>query len=119
LAETGWFPVSTTELNGRGLGPIAYQIAWAGKSVLFSGRIPIKVNQDSGLRLIADLTGPAGNLRAYLDSINRLLPLKPDLWLPAEPVDGQNANLYDHDWDRELEENLKILKFIVTRLKPR
>jgi hypothetical protein len=37
-----------------------------------------------------------------------------DLWLPAVPTHGQNANLYDPDWNREIEENLLLLRSILS-----
>ncbi len=87
LAGKGWFPVELIAVGGRGQAPVAYRITWAGKTVLFSGRIPSKINQESGGRLIADLTGPAGDLRTYFESVTRLFAVKPDLWLPAVPVE--------------------------------
>jgi hypothetical protein len=37
-----------------------------------------------------------------------LAGVAPDLWLPAVPVHGQNANLYDDDWARVLEQNRQL-----------
>ena len=119
LAGKGWFPVELIAVGGRGQAPVAYRITWAGKTVLFSGRIPSKINQESGGRLIADLTGPAGDLRTYFESVTRLFAVKPDLWLPPVPVNGQNANLYQGEWQFEIEENLKVIKVIISSLKKR
>src|SRR5262249_12393257 len=40
--KSGWFDVGVVPLGGRGLAPVAYRVSWAGKTVLFSGRIPVK-----------------------------------------------------------------------------
>jgi glyoxylase-like metal-dependent hydrolase (beta-lactamase superfamily II) len=105
LPEQGWFPASPLPLRGRGTAPVAYRVEWAGKVVLFSGRIPIVANQESGVELFSDFIRPGGDVRDYLTSLARLRDLKPDLWLPARPSEGQNANLYDDQWDRLLEDN--------------
>ncbi len=96
---------------------MGYQVAWAGKTVLFSGRIPLKINQESGEQLTADLTNGRGNVRAYFASITHLASLRPGMWLPAIPTDGQNANLYDGDWDRTIEDQLLVIKLILESSK--
>jgi hypothetical protein len=119
LTGKGWFAVSPMEVGGRGLAPIGYRVNWTGKTVLFSGRIPPKINQESGQRLATELMSPGADLRAYAQSLVRLVAVKPDLWLPAVPVDGQNANLYDADWQREMEENLRLIGTILSRMQKR
>jgi glyoxylase-like metal-dependent hydrolase (beta-lactamase superfamily II) len=119
LPERGWFPVSPISLEGRGQAGIAYQISWRGKTVLFSGRTPVKTNHDSQVLLVSDLTSPEGDLRTYFNSITRLQKLRPDLWLPANPVDGQNANLYDEDWERTLEDNLYVINKLLSMWRKR
>lgn len=117
LSDRRWFPVSPIALQGRGAEAIAFQLSWHGKTVLFSGRIPIKINQDALDRLAADLTSPQGDLRGYFVSITRLQNVHPDLWLPANPVNGQNANLYDEDWDRTIEDNLYVIRSLMAKVK--
>jgi glyoxylase-like metal-dependent hydrolase (beta-lactamase superfamily II) len=114
LARAGWFSVEPMPLQGRGVAPIAYQVRWAGKSVLFSGRMPVKINQQSGEKLVFDLTNPPGDVRGYFSSMMQLHGLKPDLWLPATPIDDQNANLYDSDWERAIEDNLIVIRLILS-----
>ena len=114
LATTGWFPVATIPVAGRGVAPIAYRLSLGGKSVLFSGKIPVKISEESGERLIADLFTPPGDIRGYFESLNRLHEAgRPDLWLPAIPTHGQNANLYEQQWTRAIEQNLFVLKSIL------
>ncbi len=120
LVARGWFPVRLIPVEGRGIAPIAYLLTWAGKTVMFSGRIPVKISQESGERLIADLTRPPGDLRAYFTCLTRLHQEPgPDLWLPSLPVHGQNANLYDREWPREIEENLLVLRSVIARSRPK
>ncbi|MGO9464395.1 MAG: MBL fold metallo-hydrolase [Isosphaeraceae bacterium] len=114
LSDRGWFSVSPISLLGRGEEAIAYQLPWRGRTVLFSGRIPVKANHDAQERLVADLVSPRGDLRAYFSSMTRLQSLHPDLWLPTNPADGQNANLYDKDWERTIEDNLYVIKLIIS-----
>ncbi len=120
LAAAGWFPASTIAVAGRGVAPIAYRLPLGGKSVLFSGRIPVKISEESGARLVVDLLTPPGDIRGYFASLTRLLEAgSPDLWLPAIPTHGQNANLYDHQWAREIEENLIVIRSIISNTQRR
>jgi glyoxylase-like metal-dependent hydrolase (beta-lactamase superfamily II) len=105
LPAKGWFPVSTLPLGGRGTSPVAYRVTWSGKTVLIAGMIPIKVKQEAGVALFDDFQKGRGDAHTYLETLARLRDTKPDLWLPAVPTDGQNANLYDQDWERTLDEN--------------
>ena len=115
LAARGWFPVSLVPVAGRGVSPVAYRLTWSGKSVLFSGRIPVKISQNAGERLIVDLIHPPGDLRGYFTSMTQLHDgPSPDLWLPAAPTHGQNANLYDGQWALEIENNLRVLQSIAS-----
>jgi glyoxylase-like metal-dependent hydrolase (beta-lactamase superfamily II) len=111
----GGLSVVAIPLEGRGQFPIAYRVEQAGKSVLFSGMIPSKLSQLVGDRLIRDLISPPGNSPGYLTSLNRLGPVRPDLWLPLVPTDDQNANLYDDDWSRALEENINLVRYLDSR----
>jgi glyoxylase-like metal-dependent hydrolase (beta-lactamase superfamily II) len=103
------FSMTTIPLRGRGLAPIAYRIRLGDKSILFAGRIPIKVNPSAGIKLFSDFLEARGNVQEYLESLNELRDLKPDLWLPATASDGQNANLYDDQWEQILADNRAII----------
>jgi glyoxylase-like metal-dependent hydrolase (beta-lactamase superfamily II) len=110
LAGKGWFPVTPVPLSGRGVAPVAYLVSWGKKSVLFSGRIPIKVTQASSQGWFRDFSRGRGNVNDYRESLGRLADLKPDLWLPAYPFEGQNANLYHNDWQEVLAENRDLVR---------
>jgi hypothetical protein len=87
---------------------MAYRLRWAGKTVLFSGRVPIKLKLDTDAELSAEVSSARTAALDYLASVFRLSDPKPDLWLPAVPVDGQNANLYDQEWPEILADNYRI-----------
>jgi glyoxylase-like metal-dependent hydrolase (beta-lactamase superfamily II) len=110
LPRKGWFPVTPIPLAGRGVGPVAYLLPWAAKSVLFSGRIPIKATQPAWDTLARDFARAQGSVPDYLDALRRLGERRPDVWLPAFPANGQNANLYDSDWETILAQNERIFR---------
>ena len=105
LSHQGWFAVTPIPLRGRGFTPIAYCLPWAGKAVLFSGRIPIRVKEETLSELLPEISRSRDAAADYLISVNRLGELKPNLWLPAVTTDGRNANLYDSDWEDIITEN--------------
>jgi glyoxylase-like metal-dependent hydrolase (beta-lactamase superfamily II) len=105
LTTAGWFEVRSIPLQGRGVAPVAYELRRAGKTVLVSGRIPVKLSLPEAERLVSEVTGPG----EYRKSLDRLAEVRPDLWLPAVPVYGQNANLYDDDWMKVIEQNRQPL----------
>ena len=76
---------------------------------MFSGRLPIKLLETPVLDLLRDFAQGRGNSSDYYDALNRLGSLKPDLWLPAQPWNGQNANLYGSEWNDLLAGNRKLL----------
>jgi glyoxylase-like metal-dependent hydrolase (beta-lactamase superfamily II) len=110
LEKGGWLQVRVIPLSGRGQAPLAYQVRWAGKTILFSGRIPVKLAATATARLLRAVNGPDGDRPEYLRSLQRLAEVRPDLWLPAVPVHGQNANLYDDDWSQVLAENRQAIQ---------
>jgi hypothetical protein len=104
----GGLEVTPIPLRGRGEAPIAYRLRWAGKTVLFSGRIPIKLKIQTDASLFADISKSRDTTLDYLLSVFRLGETKPHLWLPSVPVDSQNANLYDTEWQDILADNYRI-----------
>jgi hypothetical protein len=110
LPAQRWFPVTPIPLGGRGRAPIAYQIQWANQSVLFTGRIPILRTQATARDLFQEFGRSRERVDDYLGSLDRLSKLKPDLWLPATPTDGQNVNLYDSEWEDILASNREMFR---------
>jgi glyoxylase-like metal-dependent hydrolase (beta-lactamase superfamily II) len=111
LEKSGWFELDTVPLGGRGRAPLAYRLRWGGKTVLLSGRIPVKPSGPSLEQLHREVTGLGGSPAEYTKSLDRLAKVNPDLWLPAVPVHGQNANLYDRDWEEILERNRQLFRW--------
>jgi glyoxylase-like metal-dependent hydrolase (beta-lactamase superfamily II) len=108
LPSRSWFEVAPVPLRGRGVGSIAYRIRWAGKTVLFSGRTPIIPRPQTEAALFSDISRSREATLDYLACIYRLGDPKPDIWLPAVSVDGQNANLYDDEWQHVLDDNYRV-----------
>jgi hypothetical protein len=108
LSAKEWFTVNTVALSGRGLAPVAYQLSWADRTVLFSGRLPIKRQSSAVDSLFQEFSEVPASHKDYADSLDRLAGLKPDLWLPGAPVDGQNANLYGPEWEEIIEANRQL-----------
>jgi hypothetical protein len=95
--KAGWFDVRVIPPGGRGRAPVAYEVRWAGKTVLVSGRIPVKLTNTTAKRLLEEFTGKDGSAEKYRDALGQLAEVAPDLWLPAVPVHGQNAFIYDDE----------------------
>jgi glyoxylase-like metal-dependent hydrolase (beta-lactamase superfamily II) len=109
LGETDWFDGQVIALAGRGRAPVAYWLRRHGKNVLISGLIPVKPSYLTVEQLRLDLQSANGNGEQYCKSLEQLKSLRPDLWLPAVPVHGQNANLYDDDWNKVLDLNRHVV----------
>jgi glyoxylase-like metal-dependent hydrolase (beta-lactamase superfamily II) len=110
LPQKGWFPVVPIPLHGRGVAPVAYFLPWGPKSVLCSGRIPVKSSPAAAEAMMRDLSQGRVSSKDYRASLRRLGDLKPDLWLPAFPAEGQNASLYDREWQEVLAQNAQMLR---------
>jgi glyoxylase-like metal-dependent hydrolase (beta-lactamase superfamily II) len=108
LAKAGWFEVRPITLSGRGIAPVAYEVRCAERTVLFSGRIPVRLETQPTLDLIRDVPRTEDGREAYRQSLGQLRQRRPDLWLPAIPVNGQNANLYDNEWVEVLAANAEL-----------
>ena len=117
LSKQGWFDVTTIPLKGRGRAPMAYVLKWpGGQIVLFSGRIPILLDHAAMEGLASDLGNARNNIMEYLDSINKLEKIQPNLWLPSLPSDDQNANVYDNSWKDTISKNYNFGYYLLQRL---
>ncbi len=108
LKTKGWFTVTPIPLGGRGIAPVAYVVRWAGRSILFSGRIPTTIDLQTREELLAELSKSRQTAIDYVESLRQLAGLQPDLWLPAVPFDAQNASLFDSVWKTVLEKNYRV-----------
>ena len=89
-----WFPLQPISVEGFGRTRTAYRIEWKGKRILMTGRVPLKFTRETVRELGRIQFDPA----KFMQSLSDLKQIQPDLWLPARPVHGQNANLYGSDW---------------------
>jgi glyoxylase-like metal-dependent hydrolase (beta-lactamase superfamily II) len=105
LPQEDWFAVTPLPLRGRGVAVVAYLLRWAGKTVLFSGKIPLVLDDRATNQLFLDLSRSRTTALDYLLSVNRLENLNPAIWLPAVPDSGQNANLYAREWKEMIGRN--------------
>jgi hypothetical protein len=104
---TAWFQVRSLPLPGPGPGATAYLLNWRNKQVLVSGRIPIKATRAAEEALLRSFA-EKGEQARYRRALQTLGSIKPDLWLPLIPSDGQNANLYDDEWKEILSVNERL-----------
>jgi glyoxylase-like metal-dependent hydrolase (beta-lactamase superfamily II) len=112
LDKMGWVPGRAIALGTLDDSEAAYELAWQGKNILVSGRIPVKVINKTAESLMTQLTGGGERVEKYRTALERLASLTPDLWLTAVPVHGQNANLYDDEWETILGQNRKVTSMV-------
>jgi glyoxylase-like metal-dependent hydrolase (beta-lactamase superfamily II) len=105
LPKKDWFSVSPLLLEGWGSSSAAYAVPWSGKTVLFSGRTPAILDQDTSERLFLTLTRSRTQTMEFLLSIRRVEGVRPALWLPAVPKQTQNANIYPPEWNDVIGKN--------------
>jgi glyoxylase-like metal-dependent hydrolase (beta-lactamase superfamily II) len=117
LPAQGWFKVAPIPLREPGFASIAYQIELSGKTVLLTGRLPNILTAQSVAGLASNIGRSKADLRDYLASLSEIRRVVPKLWLPATPLNGQNANLYDSDWQRVIDENQKLTRFLLSNTK--
>lgn len=115
LDARGWAKLTAIPLGGRGVTPMAYILPSSGKTVLFSGRIPVLFDNQSMEGLTADLASSKQGPTLLLKSIEDLAPVRPDLWLPSIASDGQNANLYDDQWDGIMNNNKSFIEMMLRK----
>ena len=108
LVQQRWFDVTPVKLRGRGVAPIAYRFKWSGKTVLCAGRFPIDPDVPNEAALFSEISKSRETTLDYLSSVFRLSGTKPDLWLPALPLNGRNANLYDDEWQNIVADNYRV-----------
>ena len=108
LPQQRWFDVKPVKLRGRGVAPIAYRFKWSGKTILCAGRFPIDPDVPNEAALFSDISKSRETTLDYLASVFRLSGTNPDLWLPALPLHGRNANLYDDEWQNIVADNYRV-----------
>jgi metallo-beta-lactamase class B len=110
LKSRDWLKVRAISLDGRGEAPLAYEVRWAEKTVLLTGPIPVKPGAEALEKLQREGQTP-DQIARYVKSLDELAKLAPQLWLPVVPIEGQNANLYDREWERVLTRNKQAMSY--------
>lgn len=100
--------MTPVKLRGRGVAPIAYRFKWSGKTVLCAGRFPIDPDVPGEAALFAEISVSRETTLDYLASVFRLSGTNPELWLPALPLNGRNANLHDDEWQNIVADNYRV-----------
>ena len=117
LSKEAGVSLKALTLRGRGAALAAYLLSWHGKTVLITGKIPVPVGYREIEWLYAELSQSRTDTVDFLVSVHALDALKPDLWLPASPSNGQNANLYANEWKDTLEKNYGTAALILRRFE--
>ncbi len=101
---------------------LAYSFSIAGKHVLVTPKVPrnlslvwrnrVTGNVLSGpippqsTQLRQELSASPDAAQAYRTALEKLSEFSPHIWLPAMPLSGQNANIYDDHWRYTIDYNL-------------
>lgn len=111
LPAIGWEQVHAEAMAGTGDPQAAYYFRHGETMVLVSGTVPIDGDFDEFTRLSEQRPPSGTDLEACLESLRRLKPIVPNVWLSAIPWRGRNANLYDRDWDDTMTWNYRLVMY--------
>jgi hypothetical protein len=114
LQNKGWFNTTTIPIGESGTSSIAYVLRWNNKTVLISGRFPPAGDQQANEELLSKASRSRPIAAEFMMALRRLSGVQPDLWLPAVPLNCQNANLYDGAWAQALEKNYRAIGQVMT-----
>ena len=117
LSKEAGVSLKALTLRDRGAALAAYLLHWHGKTVLITGKIPVPVGYREIEWLYAELSQSRTDTVDFLVSVHALDALEPDLWLPASPSNGQNANLYANEWKDTLEKNYGTAALVLRRFE--
>lgn len=103
------FSISPVVLGNRGTASAAYVLRSSNKTALFSGRIPTGGDRNTLEELLSPSAKSATSRMELIGLLGSLRRIHPDLWLPANPIDAQNANLYNREWQAILEKDYQAV----------
>jgi hypothetical protein len=112
FGQLGWIDVKALPLADVHPAATAYVVVWDGIKVLISGRMPIQRSPSECRELHLRLGGPTDATGRYRDSLYALRREQPQIWLPAVPLGGRNANLYDDEWDELLRFSMNFVRYV-------
>jgi glyoxylase-like metal-dependent hydrolase (beta-lactamase superfamily II) len=98
LAEFGGHRFEVVPIGGAAHPSVAYSTRWAGKTVVFTGSVPARIEQQDDAERRKSVARKVSRIDEFRRTLDRLERLDPDLWLPAFPTRSPNANLYDDEW---------------------
>ncbi len=110
LKAAGWIDVETLMMSDRQPGAMGYVIQCCGKKVMVSGRLPLRMGGAGPFAVARILAGPPQEIGTYRELFRRLREVNPDLWLPAEPLYGRNANWYSDEWHDQVSHAISLLR---------
>jgi glyoxylase-like metal-dependent hydrolase (beta-lactamase superfamily II) len=116
--------ITVIPLGKDAVSSSAYSMYINSRQVLITPAIPRNIsivwtNRENGRTVDGPLQPQFNELRNHLSTsrelsdhyrsaLQQLAEVSPDVWLPALPLTGQNANLYDDQWKHVIESNLKV-----------
>lgn len=110
LIESNWFSVQVIPLEGCYQNEVAYFFKWEQRHVLVSGNVPSTLRRSSERDLLIALNEQPDQYEKYMVTLSVLYHFRPDMWLPSQPLNGQNANIYANQWGAILQKNLRALQ---------
>jgi len=122
LSDKFTFPITTISLQET----LCFSFSIRKKQVLVTSNVPRHIslewtNRQNNRKTVSDLQPQSNALltelaassavsQSYLESLQQLANFSPNVWLPLMPLTGQNANLYDDDWQTIIESNQRHAK---------
>jgi glyoxylase-like metal-dependent hydrolase (beta-lactamase superfamily II) len=103
------FSVGTKQVLVTPAVPRNISIAWTNRH---SGKATISPLQPQTSALAEALQASVTFGNGYEQSVRQLQHLSPDIWLPAVPLSGQNANLYGDRWKIIGDSNLTLAQAV-------
>ena len=110
LAADPWFPMVVVPLLGLDAPAAAYAVRWHCRTFVVTGAEPAKTTFEQTMDLARSTPWRGKDPALFRQSLQALVTLAPDLWLPSVPINGQNANVYGEDWRRVLRANREALR---------
>ncbi len=108
LQTAGWIDVKAVPLADFRPEALGYVLRVNEKTILDSGRVPLHAGASDRRSLRKAPAGPLEIAGTYRQSREALLLVRPDVWLPAAPFEGRNANLYANEWEKTVRYNLNL-----------
>ena len=96
---------------GRLAGGAVYVLQSDKHVVCFSGKHLFRLERYNVQALLSALTTGHGDVEQYLQLLDRLAKIEPDVWLPAVSVKDQNAHLYNDEWKKLVEDVRAVVEF--------